>query len=38
VVFILPWNLRAEIMEQLRFISDWGGRFLVRSPALELYA
>jgi SAM-dependent methyltransferase len=38
VVFILPWNLREEIMEQLRFVSDWGGRFLVRSPALELYA
>jgi SAM-dependent methyltransferase len=38
VVFILPWNLREEIMEQLRFISDWGGRFLVRSPTLELYA
>ncbi len=38
VVFILPWNIREEIMEQLRFVSDWGGRFLVRSPALELYA
>src|SRR5262245_45459382 len=38
VVLILPWNLREEVMEQLRFISDWGGRFLVRSPALELYA
>jgi SAM-dependent methyltransferase len=38
VVLILPWNLREEIMEQLRFVSDWGGRFLVRSPALELYA
>jgi SAM-dependent methyltransferase len=38
VVFILPWNLREEIMEQLRSVSDWGGRFLVRSPALELYA
>jgi SAM-dependent methyltransferase len=38
VVFILPWNIRAEIMEQLRFVSDWGGRFLVRAPALELYA
>ncbi len=38
VVFILPWNLREEIMEQLRFVSDWGGRFLVRAPALELYA
>jgi SAM-dependent methyltransferase len=38
VVFILPWNLRDEIVEQLSFISDWGGRFLVRSPSLELYA
>jgi hypothetical protein len=38
VVFILPWNLREEIMEQLGFIADWGGRFLVRSPALELHA
>jgi SAM-dependent methyltransferase len=38
VIFILPWNLRDEIMEQLRFVSDWGGRFLVRAPALELYA
>ena len=38
VVFILPWNLREEIMEQLSFVSDWGGRFLVRSPGLELYA
>jgi hypothetical protein len=38
VVFILPWNIREEIMEQLSYISDWGGRFLVRSPALELHA
>ncbi|HZO59453.1 MAG TPA: class I SAM-dependent methyltransferase [Solirubrobacterales bacterium] len=38
VVFILPWNLREEIMDQLSHISDWGGRFLVRSPALELHA
>ena len=38
VVFILAWNIRAEIMEQLRHVSDWGGRFLVRAPALELYA
>ena len=36
VVFILPWNLKAEIMEQLAFIRDWGGRFAVRAPELEL--
>ena len=36
VVFILPWNLRDEITEQLSFVRDWGGRFAVRTPTLEL--
>jgi hypothetical protein len=37
LVFILPWNLREEIMEQLSFIRDWGGRFVVRTPELRVY-
>ena len=37
LVFILPWNLREEIMEQLSFIRSWGGRFLVRTPELRVY-
>ena len=37
LVFILPWNLREEIMEQLSFIREWGGRFLVRGPELRVY-
>jgi SAM-dependent methyltransferase len=37
LVFILPWNLREEIMEQLSFIREWGGRFLVRTPELRVY-
>jgi hypothetical protein len=36
VVLILPWNLKDEIIEQLSFISDWGGRFAVRAPELAL--
>ena len=32
LVFILPWNLRDEVMEQLAFVRDWGGRFAARSP------
>ena len=36
VVLILPWNLRDEIMEQLSFIREWGGRFAVRSPELQI--
>jgi SAM-dependent methyltransferase len=37
IVFVLPWNIRDEIMEQLAYIRDWGGRFLVRTPELRLY-
>jgi ADP-ribose pyrophosphatase YjhB (NUDIX family) len=37
VVLILPWNLKDEIIEQLSFIREWGGRFAVRTPELELY-
>jgi C-methyltransferase C-terminal domain/Putative zinc binding domain/Methyltransferase domain len=35
-VFILPWNLRREIVEQLSAVRDWGGRFVVPIPALEI--
>ncbi len=31
-VLILPWNLKAEIMEQAAGIKDWGGRFIVPLP------
>ena len=36
VVLILPWNLTDEIMEQLSFIREWGGRFAARAPDLRL--
>jgi SAM-dependent methyltransferase len=35
-VLVLPWNLNDEIMEQLAFIRDWGGRFLIRTPELKV--
>jgi hypothetical protein len=35
-VLILPWNLREEITRQLAYIRDWGGRFVVPIPRLEL--
>ncbi|MDQ3675863.1 MAG: class I SAM-dependent methyltransferase [Actinomycetota bacterium] len=38
VVLILPWNLRDEIMDQLAFVREWGGRFAARSPELRLFA
>jgi SAM-dependent methyltransferase len=36
-VIILPWNLKDEITEQLRFIRDWGGRFVVPIPKVTVY-
>ena len=36
-VVILPWNLEEEIMEQLRFIREWGGRFVVPIPKVTVY-
>jgi SAM-dependent methyltransferase len=35
-VLILPWNLKREIMEQTAFIGDWGGRFVVAIPRIEI--
>ncbi len=36
-VVILPWNLKDEIMQQLQFIREWGGRFVVPIPQVSVY-
>jgi SAM-dependent methyltransferase len=36
-VFILPWNFKDEIMGQLSFIRDWGGRFIVPIPEVKVF-
>lgn len=36
-VLILPWNLRAEITEQMAGIREWGGRFVVAVPEVEVF-
>jgi len=35
-LIILPWNLKDEIMGQMEFIRDWGGRFVVPIPKLTI--
>jgi SAM-dependent methyltransferase len=37
-VLILPWNIKDEIVEQLQYIREWGARFVVASPHLEILA
>jgi hypothetical protein len=36
-LFILPWNLRDEIVEQMQAIRGWGGRFVVPIPSIEVF-
>ena len=36
-VMILPWNLKNEIMEQLSYIREWGGKFIVPIPEVNVY-
>ena len=35
-VLILPWNLKDEIRSQLSYIRDWGGKFVVPIPEVEV--
>ena len=35
-VLILPWNFKDEIVEQMAFIRDWGGRFVVPIPEASI--
>jgi hypothetical protein len=35
-VFILPWNLKEEIVKQLQYIKEWGGKFVIPIPELQI--
>lgn len=36
-VLIMPWNLRQELVQQLSYISAWGGKFVTAVPNVEFY-
>ena len=36
-VLILPWNLKDEIMEQVSYIREWAGQFVVPIPDVKVY-
>jgi len=35
-VLILPWNLKDEVTRQMAHVRDWGGRFVVAVPRLQV--
>lgn len=36
-VILMPWNLREELVVQLDYIREWGGKFVVALPELEIF-
>jgi len=38
LILILPWNLRDEIVEQMRHVGNWGAKFVVPIPSVEVIA
>ncbi|MER3432153.1 MAG: SAM-dependent methyltransferase [Leptolyngbya sp. ERB_1_1] len=37
-LLILPWNVKDEVMEQVSYIREWGGQFVVPIPEVKVYA
>jgi hypothetical protein len=35
-VLILPWNIASEVRQQNDYVREWGGRFVVAVPRLEV--
>jgi SAM-dependent methyltransferase len=35
-ILILPWNLKREIVEQMGHVRDWGAKFVVPIPTVEI--
>ena len=35
-VLILPWNFKDEIMAQMAYIREWGGKFVVPIPGVRV--
>jgi hypothetical protein len=34
IVLILPWNIQAEVMQQMAHVREWGGKFAVAVPTI----
>jgi hypothetical protein len=35
-LLILPWNIKDEVMDQMAYIKEWGGKFVVPIPELTV--
>lgn len=35
-ILILPWNIKDEIIEQIKYVKEWNCKFVVAIPSLEI--
>ena len=35
-VVIIPWNLKDEIIRQIHYIREWGGKFVIPIPQVKI--
>ena len=36
-IIIFPWNIAEEIVQEFKFVKDWGGKFITFSPRVKIY-
>jgi hypothetical protein len=36
-IIIFPWNIKDEVMAQLTYVKEWGCKFVVLVPELQIY-
>ena len=36
-LLILPWNIKEEIMQQMAYVREWGGKFIIPIPEVKVY-
>jgi len=36
-IVLLPWNIKDELVEQLKYVRRWGAKFVVTIPSLEVF-
>ena len=36
-IIIIPWNLEKEIVKQLEYVREWGGKFIVLVPEIRIF-
>ena len=37
-ILILPWNIKNEIIEQMSYVREWGAKFVIPIPRVEVIA